>query len=337
MEQILTGLDGVAVYIDDIIVTGTDCNEHMERVREPLCAPLYDFLKAGSQWSWNRQHTQLFNQLKRQLSSSDTLVHYDENLPIVLSTDACDRGLGAVLSHRFQSGVEKPIAFASRLLTDVERRYSTIDKEALAIVFGVTKFAQYLYGRQFTLRTDHKPLERIFGSHREFPKVATNRLTRWELILGTYNYTVKYTPADRNAPADALSRLPIVGVTASPREMQSSGQLMALRLADLPVTRQELQPQSRKDPTLRAVSNYLENGWPRLKREIPEQIRPFAEKRDELSFEDRILLWQGRVIIPPVLRCQVLEMIHDGHPGICAMKSIARFHVCWPGFDNDIE
>uniref|UniRef100_A0A5S6QM96 RNA-directed DNA polymerase n=1 Tax=Trichuris muris TaxID=70415 RepID=A0A5S6QM96_TRIMR len=413
MEQILTGLDGVAVYIDDIIVTGTDCNEHMERVREvflrlrqagvhvhvdkckflqesvnylghridadgvhptderiaaikqmplptnvqelrsflgavnyysrfisrlqPLCAPLYDFLKAGSQWSWNRQHTQLFNQLKRQLSSSDTLVHYDENLPIVLSTDACDRGLGAVLSHRFQSGVEKPIAFASRLLTDVERRYSTIDKEALAIVFGITKFAQYLYGRQFTLRTDHKPLERIFGSHRELPKVATNRLTRWALILGTYNYTVEYTPADRNAPADALSRLPIVGVTASPREMQSSGQLMALRLADLPVTRQELQRQSQKDPTLRAVSNYLENGWPRLKREITEQIRPFADKRDELSFEDRILLWQGRVIIPPVLRRQVLEMVHDGHPGICAMKSIARFHVWWPGLDNDIE
>ncbi|KFD66224.1 hypothetical protein M514_21511 [Trichuris suis] len=83
--------------------------------------------------------------------------------------------------------MEKPIAFASRLLTDVEKRYAEIDKEALAIMFGVSKFAQYLYGRCFILKTDHKPLERIFGNNRELPKLATNRLMRWALILATTN------------------------------------------------------------------------------------------------------------------------------------------------------
>ncbi|KFD60854.1 hypothetical protein M514_26990 [Trichuris suis] len=88
--------------------------------------------------------------------------------------------------------MEKPIAFASRLLMDIEKRYAAINKEALAIMFGVSKSAQCSYGRCFMLKTDHKPLERIFGNNRELPKLATNRLMRWALILGNYEYSVEY-------------------------------------------------------------------------------------------------------------------------------------------------
>ena len=90
-------------------------------------------------------------------------MHYREELPLILETDASDRGVGAVLLHQLPDKSERPVAFASRTFLDREKNYSVIDKEALAIIFGVTKFYQYVYGRKFTLRTDHKPLEHILA------------------------------------------------------------------------------------------------------------------------------------------------------------------------------
>uniref|UniRef100_A0A5S6Q766 RNA-directed DNA polymerase n=1 Tax=Trichuris muris TaxID=70415 RepID=A0A5S6Q766_TRIMR len=316
MEKILAGIDGVAVYIDDIIITGCNERQHMDRLHAVLrqlrkvgahtcatkckfmcksvtylghridqegihptqerveaikqmpmpsnvhelrsflgavnyyakfvpdlqlhCVPLYRLTKSGTPWSWGSKETQLVERLKRILTSSETLVHYDDKRPLVLATDACEVGVGAVLSHLFPSGEERPIAFASRALTETEERYSTIDKEALAIIFGVTKFSQYLFGRRFTLETDHKPLERIFGEKREVPKIATNRLTRWALILSAYNYEDRYVPAKENAPADALSRLPVKASKLESCEMQPSGQLLNLRLENMPVTKKSL-------------------------------------------------------------------------------------------------
>ncbi|KFD64072.1 hypothetical protein M514_12590 [Trichuris suis] len=92
-----------------------------------------------------------------------------------------------------------------------------------------------------------------------------------------------------------------------------------------------------KDAQISDVIKYLERGWPCRRNDIREEIRPFAKRREELSYEDRILLWQGRIVIPKVLHPAVLQIIHDGHLGICAMKSIARFYVRWPGLDSDIE
>ncbi|KFD46539.1 LOW QUALITY PROTEIN: hypothetical protein M513_12590, partial [Trichuris suis] len=104
-----------------------------------------------------------------------------------------------------------------------------------------------------------------------------------------------------------------------------------------PVTKQQLRQHSLKDAQISDVIKYLERGWPCRRNDIREEIRPFAKRREELSYEDRILLWQGRIVIPKVLHPAVLQIIHDGHLGICAMKSIARFYVRWPGLDSDIE
>lgn len=84
-----------------------------------------------------------------------------------------------------------------------------IDKAALAIIFGVTKFHQYLYGRSFTLYTDHRPLERIFGENRQAPKITSNPLLRWAMLLSAYNYKVHYINGKDNVAAVVLSRLPL--------------------------------------------------------------------------------------------------------------------------------
>ena len=131
--------------------------------------------------------------VKSLLISSNFLVHFDSTLPTIVTTDASEYGIGGVLAHRFPDGTEKPVAFTSRSLTSAEKHYSVIDREALAIIFTVTKFHCYLYGKEFTLKTDHKPLVRLFGHENEIPKIATSRLTRWALILSSYMFKVEFS------------------------------------------------------------------------------------------------------------------------------------------------
>ena len=104
----------------------------------------------------------------------------------MLAADASAYGLGAVLSHRW------PIAFVSRTLNSSERNYPQIEKEALALVFGIKKFHQYVYGRTFTLVTDHQPLTTILGPKRGVPPLAAARMQRWALLLSAYTYQIQY-------------------------------------------------------------------------------------------------------------------------------------------------
>ncbi len=113
-------------------------------------------------------------------------------MDIVVAADACEYGLGAVISHRFLNGTEKAIANAGRTLTKAEQNYGQIEKEALALVFAVRKFHRYLYGRRFTLLTDHKPLLSIFGSKTGVSAHSANRLQRWELSLLSYDFKIEY-------------------------------------------------------------------------------------------------------------------------------------------------
>ena len=129
------------------------------------------------------------------------LVHLNPGLHIVLECDASQYGVGAVISHRF--------AYASRSLGPAEKNYSQIEKEGLAIVFGVTKFYMYLFERKCTCHTDHKPLLKIFSPQCSTPVLAASRLQRWAILLSSYRYDIKYKSSSDIANADALSRLPL--------------------------------------------------------------------------------------------------------------------------------
>lgn len=116
--------------------------------------------------------------MKQLLKSDQILTHYNPSLPIVMSCDAFEHGIGAVISHKFPNFSERLISFASHTLTSVEKKYSVIHKKALAIVWGITKFYQYLRGREFINKSDYKPLILLLGESKSIPKMVSGRLQR---------------------------------------------------------------------------------------------------------------------------------------------------------------
>ena len=121
-------------------------------------SPLYELLQRTTPWHWGQKQRKAFQQVKNLLKSSQVLMHFDDQLPLIVECDASPFGLGAVLLHHMPDGSERPIGFSSRTLTRAERNYSHLDKEALVIIFGVKKYHQYLYSRRFDIKTDHNPL-----------------------------------------------------------------------------------------------------------------------------------------------------------------------------------
>ncbi|XP_053667902.1 uncharacterized protein K02A2.6-like [Anopheles marshallii] len=154
--------------------------------------PLDDLLKKDGHWQWSPECQQAFETFKRILTSDLLLTYYDPRKPIIVAADASSVGVGATISHKMSNGTMKIIQHASRALTKTEMGYSQPDHEGLAIIYAVTKFHRMIFGRRFTLQTDHAPLLRIFGSRTGIPVYTANRLQRWALTLLMYDFNIEY-------------------------------------------------------------------------------------------------------------------------------------------------
>ena len=421
MEKILSGLEGVAVFVDDIIVTGKDDNDHVKNLKSvlqrlsdwgvrlkkskctfmkdnveylgfkidkvgihpteskvsaiidapaptnkselhSLCggisyyrkfipdlatimAPLNE-LKGHKKFVWDQKCEDAFKKVKERLISSDVLVHYDPNKALILATDASPYGVSAIISHHdAETNSDRPIAFASRSLTQAERNYAQIEREALAIIFGIQKFHQYLYARKFTLYTDNKPLSLILGPKKGIPVLAAQRLIRWAIMLGGYTYDIKYKSGQNNANADFLSRLPVNDTNQDIYDNDrdeftafwttEGTETNISQIDNVPISNQRLKRATDNDPILSKVKNFVQHGWP--VEDLGPEFTQFAKKRNELTVEEGCLLWGLRVVIPKKLQAAILSELHEQHPGIVRMKSLARMHVYWPNIDADIE
>jgi len=149
-----------------------------------------------------------------------------------------------------------------------------------------------------------------------------------------YEYILVHKTSSTHCNADALSRLPIpetIPTTPQPAEIV----LLMEQMQDSPVTADHIRLWTRRDPLLSRVMQYVMNGWPNGT--VEEHLRPYWQKRLELSCQDGCLLWGSRVIVPPKGRANVLEELHMAHPGATRMKRIARTLVWWPGLDKEIE
>ena len=171
-----------------------------------IAKPLSYLLKKNVLFKWTESQQEALNKLKDTLCTYPLLQYPDFSRPFIVSSDASNYGLGGVLSQNIDGKV-LPIAYASRTLSDTEVNYSTIEKELLAILFSVETFRPYLYGRQFTLETDHRPLVWLHNV-----KNPNSKLIRWRLRLNEYDYVIVYKKGIINSNADALSRNPYEGI-----------------------------------------------------------------------------------------------------------------------------
>ncbi|XP_055922700.1 uncharacterized protein K02A2.6-like [Eupeodes corollae] len=324
MEQIFADLP-VGIYIDDIVIAGTSEEEHLQILEEVLkrleangfrcvAGPLNSLRANGVKFVWSEQQQIAFESLKDSILKATGLAHFDVSLPIILATDASSYGIGAVISHRFPDGSERPIAFASKTLDCHQKLYSQIEKEALSIIFGVKKFHCYLYGRIFELQTDHKPLTAIFNPSKQIPEMTMRRLRNWAYILMAYRYQIKYRPTAKHANADALSRLPIGPDVSFDEQDNNLHKVNTLILEDLDTTAINatvIGNLTKNDKLLNKVSSYIKKGWPVKLASNEKELKPFFEHYD-------------RVIIPEALQSRALKYIHEGHWGCSRMKQLAR-------------
>ncbi|XP_049875886.1 uncharacterized protein K02A2.6-like [Pectinophora gossypiella] len=297
-----------------------------------LC-PLYQLLRKGVEWNWNADCARSYSEVKQLLVSVKILAHYDPSKPLIATCDASARGVGAVLTQPDGPRGERPVAFASRTLTSAEQNYSQIHREALAIIYCIKKFHQYLYGRHFILRTDHKPLVSIFGPNTGIPTMTASRMQRWAIIMSAYRYDIEYVNTKSNC-ADSLSRLPLKSVENSYGKVPEQTYLHFAQQAML-LDYNEIKKQTRRDNILSRVLSYVRDGW-------PEQcdidgLKPYFNRKTELYEELGCLMWGHRVVIPEGCRGKVLDILHEPHMGIVKSKALARSYVWWAGIDEAVE
>ncbi|UYV76696.1 K02A2.6-like, partial [Cordylochernes scorpioides] len=291
--------------------------------------PLFSLLKRSYNWNWKNEHDQAFEKCKNLISTKTCLTHYSQDLPLYVTCDASNYGIGGYISH-IVNGTEKPITFVSRTLNDTEKKYSQIEKEGLSIFFTLNRLKQFLYGRKFIINTDHKPLLAIFGDKNNLPALVANRLHRWSLSISNFNFEIKYTKGTEIPLADFLSRFPNPEKGEKEEEM---GEILLIENSILDYVLVSYKTQ--EDPTLRKLYKLVKYDKYDVDSEV--DIKPYNRIKNEITIVRNCLFFGNRMIIPDSLREYVLKIIHENHIGVNKMKTLARSSVYWPGMDEQIE
>ncbi len=237
-------------------------------------ASLRDPLRKDTPYTWQEDHQASFNAIKGSISSTSCLQYYDPSKPTTLEVDASQKGLGACLLQE-----DKPVAFASKSLSKAQSCYSNIERETLALIFGIGRFHTYLFGTDFHVYTDHKPLVTICN---KALTSAPPRLQRLLIKILGYNLSIAYKQGSSMILADALSRLP------NPMKRDSiplDVHVDDMDLSDNPTTedidlvhfgcskRETLRHQTASDPVMRELQQVIYSGWPETFKELPSPLR----------------------------------------------------------------
>lgn len=293
--------------------------------------PLNRLLCKDVPFTWTTECERAFQRAKREFQSDTVLAHFDPNLPLIVAADSSSYGVGAVLSQMHPDGRERVIQYASQTLSNTQRKYPQIDREAYSIIFAVKKFHQYLYGNKFTLITDSQPLAQIFSPTKALPVYSAMRMQHYALFLQGFNYDIKYKNTKLHCNADGLSRLPIPVGREGIKELDVVDVFQIQTIETLPLQVSEIAKETLKDPQLSVIIEKLRAGSELNSRES------FNVNQQEYSIQQDVLLRGHKVVIPVTLRKRILRELHQAHFGIVKTKALARGFCWWPGIDSQIE
>lgn len=289
-------------------------------------APLNELTHLDVEWQWSTAQTNSFTKVKKMIASAPTLAYYDASKDLLIQTDASSQGIGAVA---LQDG--RPVAYASRALSDVEKRYATIEKEMLAVVYGLEKFHQITYGRKVQIQSDHKALESIVRKELER---APKRLQGMLVRALAYNIQLTYLPGKKMVLADALSRAHLRNNGNPQADLEKVNSLAYVPMTSEKITL--IREHTSQDANLRKLKEYIEKEWP-AKEQINKALMPFYGIQDELHAVDGLLFRGQRLIVPQGLQKMMATDVHKGHLGIQSCLRRARECMFWPKMNEDIQ
>ncbi|KAK7088509.1 hypothetical protein V1264_022420 [Littorina saxatilis] len=300
-----------------------------------LMKPLTDLMKGNTEWHWGENQQQAFDAVKKKISSAQALGFYSPERKTVVSADSSSYGLGAILMQ-WNGDQLLPIAYASRTLTDAERRYAQIEKECSASVWACEKFAKYLIGlSQFELQTDHKPLVPLM-KNKDIDK-APIRCQRLLIRMMRFNAAVVHIPGKEIIISDALSRSPIPHTADDEKDAEAVTAYVDAIESSWPVTENrlgKLRAATVHDPELQKVIGYVLKGWPYS---TPTKLQGYRQAQGELSLVNGLLVYNGRIVVPESQRKEVLKQLHETHQGLHKCRQNAQATVWWPGLSLDLK
>ena len=290
-----------------------------------ICDPLAELTRAKTPFEWSEVHDKAFNTLKAALTN-DAVAYFRDDWNTVLTVDASPVGLGAILSQEdpLDGSNTRVVQYASRSLSDTERRYHQIEKEALAVIWAMEHFHNYIYGRPLEVVSDNTTVVSVFSNPRSKPKA---RLENWSLRLQRYNYTIRHTPGSNNM-ADFMSRSPVSAPPTEPDEVEAFVNAIVDYALPTPINRHALRTATLADPILTQVKRLIKQ----LDNTAPTEYKRHI---NELTITEDGLVVKGNTVVPPVaLRPKLVELAHHGHQGTTKTFSLLQRHVWWPHMDH---
>ncbi|GBO04446.1 Retrovirus-related Pol polyprotein from transposon 17.6 [Araneus ventricosus] len=293
-----------------------------------VALPLTELTKDTTKFEWSEREQLAFEELKNYLISEPCLALPDFSKPFSVFTDASKYALGAVLVQEDETKFHHPISFASRKLSDAETRYSVVEREAMAIVFALNHFKNYLFGKHFTVYSDQQCLSKILKL-----KDPNSRIARWMLTLQQFDYTVIHKPGRLNQMADYLSR------AKYPKEENVSVEQPDINTLELnsstfvcnsmPVS--EIIQKQNCDSYFNNIKNKLKSNF------------IFSPKSPKFFIKDDLLLCHtntknrhshvAKLVVPQTLVPQILNLAHDNdacaHPGLTRTLKRIKQNYFW--------
>ncbi|UYV67705.1 hypothetical protein LAZ67_5001654, partial [Cordylochernes scorpioides] len=285
-------------------------------------------LRKNVVWHWGPKQDGEFDHIKECVRNAPSLAHFDKSKMLILQCDASKDAMGAALLQE-----DRPLAFASASFSDSQKQYSQIEKELLSVYYGCKKFEYLLSGHTFVVQTDHQPLLPLV---KKPLSDISPRLQRLVMKLIAFDFKLQYKPGKYLIVADTLSRdtHPMDELPTPFLEDKRMVKMVRVNISDEKLV--AMQKDTREDPALAKVIDYVIEGWPICKKDVDEDAKVFFDFRHRLYLWNDLLCIGSAIVIPKTQRNAMLNLLHQSHQGISAIQGLARESLFWPRMSIDI-